>query len=230
MKNFLYWYYENKAFKAFISGDYPKAEELFQKMEEKFRDRIDIGHNIGLVRLAMKDYERAETSFLKEINDYGETLGRMRVLGDLYYAWGKAAKAKKAYESALENAASERSPSKETDIFFIKKRIEICSSEEVFELAGKAESEIEKGVQLLAAKQCDEAYEHFEKALAFDPICFPAINNMGVIALNNRKDYTDAIMRFKEVCKISSNPQAKRNLEHAEKAKKEAEKIKNKKT
>jgi hypothetical protein len=70
----------------------------------------------------------------------------------------------------------------------------------------------------MAEKKPDEAYEAFVRAADLDPTCFHALNNLGLIALNFRKDYRSAIKWFNAACAISSSPHPRRNLATAEKA------------
>ena len=77
------------ALNAYISTDYTKALKYYEKILRNNPCHPGLMYNIGLCYFAMKDYARAESFFMDELDRYGETGDRLRTLGDLYYRWKK---------------------------------------------------------------------------------------------------------------------------------------------
>jgi tetratricopeptide (TPR) repeat protein len=214
---------ERRALNAFATQDYAKAQEFFEELLEKTRHWGYL-RDLGLICMARKDFAGAEKYLLQELEYLGNSFSRFCALGDLYYMWGKSEKAITYYGKAG-NFAKEQGYSvdisqdiQEADLTLIKKRIEICRSPEAFARTRTSQAHLEEGNRLMNEKQYEQAYETFAQAVDADPTCYPALNNMGVIAQNYRKDYADSVARFKSVCEISSNPQMRRNLAAAEKS------------
>jgi tetratricopeptide (TPR) repeat protein len=167
--------------------------------------------------LALKDYPGAESCFLAELEDYGDSCSRRRALADLYYAWGRAEDAAEQYSIAHRLGAADSSPSRPgaPELRFAALRRETCSSPEAFAMSREASDDLDRGNALMTEKRWDDAYEVFERAAAADPSCFPALNNLGVIALNQRKDFPDAVERFEAAAALSSAPALSFNLAKA---------------
>jgi len=214
----LYRFLERRALNAYVVGDYVKAERGFVSMLKRGGNRLGIRHNLALARLALKDYEGAESCFLGELADYGESFSRLRALADLYYTWGKAEQAEPYYTAALALWEKDTAPSRASaeERRFAQLRLELCRDSDAFELSRGAELALDQGNALLTEKRWDEAYASFERAITLDATCFPALNNMGVIAMNQRRDYPDAIERFKAAVALSSAPALRMNLAKAE--------------
>ncbi|GAB1484627.1 hypothetical protein MASR2M78_34450 [Treponema sp.] len=214
----IYTFFERRALNAYVVGDYAKAERGFAAMLRRGGMRLGVRHNLALARLALKDYVGAEKCFLGELEDYGESFSRLRALADLYYAWGKSDQAEQYYTEALKIYQKDNAPSKAPieEKRFAELRLALCRDSVAFQLSREAELALDQGNALLQEKRWDEAYVSFERAIKLDASCFPALNNLGVIAMNQRKDYPDAIKRFKAAAKLSSAPALRMNLAKAE--------------
>jgi tetratricopeptide (TPR) repeat protein len=213
--NLLYAYYERRALNAFVENDFPKARDLFEKMLKKWPQRIGIRHNLGLVYVALRDFQAAEACFLKELEDYGESVSRHRALGDLYFSWGKAEASAQHYEKALALARAETSGSRSgiaPDINFMQRRIALCNNKEAFQRAMGGEEALQRGLEAQQQKDWDRSYREFKTAIEADPTNFPAWNNRGSIAMNIFKDYAEAERCFTEAAKLTAAPAIQQNL------------------
>lgn len=214
----IYRFYERIALNAYVSGDYPKAVLLFTRMERKWPGRAGLKHNLALSKLALRDYPGAEAGFLAELETYGPSFSRLRALADTYYSWGRAREAAERYKAAGELGRADTGPSRprKEELAFAAARLSICSSEDAYALTRSAEASLETGNAMMAERRWDEAYAAFESAAGADPTCFPAFNNLGVIAMNERKDYGMAARWFRSAAGLSSTPAIAQNLAQAE--------------
>ena len=80
---------ERFALNSFVSGDFERAEKYFLRLKEDDPDRMGVDHNMGLVKLGLKQFAEAEKFFLRDAELFGESYVRSRTLGDLYYIWGR---------------------------------------------------------------------------------------------------------------------------------------------
>ncbi len=214
----IYRFYERIALNAYVSGDYSRAVRLFARMVRKWPGRAGVGHNLALAKLALKDYPGAEAGFLAELETYGPSFSRLRALADTYYAWGRPREAAERYKAAGELGRADKGPSRprKEELTFAAERLALCLSEDAFALSRSAEDALEAGNAMMAAGRWDEAYASFESAGGADPTCFPAFNNLGVIAMNQRKDYMMAARWFRAAARLSSAPAVAQNLAQAE--------------
>lgn len=213
--NLLYTFYERRALNAFVENDFSKAKALFNKMLKKWPQRIGIRHNLGLVYVALRDFPAAEECFLKDLEDYGESLSRHRALGDLYFSWGKADKAAHHYDRALTIARDEKvmsKPNVQPDINFMQRRLALCKNEQAFVRAMEGEASLQRGLEAQQKKDWEQAYGEFKTAVEADPTNFPAWNNRGSIAMNIYKDLAEAERCFTEAAKLSTAPAIQQNL------------------
>jgi len=217
-RSFLYRYFERRALNALVSGQYEKAETYFLTLIQRWGSHPGLAHNVALAQFALKKYDQAETNFLAELEAYGETEERLKALGDLYFAWGRREDAQKRYAEALRLAQEADPPSRppEAEIRFLQKRISLCSHDDRFSQAQGSLALLDRGNSLLAEGRWDEAYAAFEAAVAADPTCYPALNNLGYIALNHRRAYADAAARFRSAAALSPLPTVRQNLLLAE--------------
>lgn len=201
--------WERTALNSFVMGRYAKAEEYFRKIQEVQPNKFGLGHNIGLVCLAQERYEEAETAFKNEVDRYGETFARNKTLGDLYYMWGKRNECRIYYTKALEGCDHEG------DKKLISKRIEYCETEESFRRAMDSYAELKRGNKIMAEKDYDGAYKAFKKSAALDPFNFQALNNMGALELNHKKDPEAAAVLFEKATALTSLGAIHNNLKQA---------------
>jgi len=213
--NLLYAFYERRALNAFVENDFLKARDLFSKMLKKWPQRIGIRHNLGLVYVALRDFSAAETCFLKDLEDYGESLSRYRALADLYFSWGQAGKAAFHYEKALAMARAEGPTSQlefQADLNFMVRRLAICKKDSAFIRAMDGDAALQRGLEAQNNKNWELAYKEFAAAVEADPTNFPAWNNRGSIAMNIYKDYTEAERCFTEAARLSAAPAIRHNI------------------
>ncbi|WP_319416281.1 tetratricopeptide repeat protein [Marispirochaeta aestuarii] len=198
------WYH--KAFNSLIQGDYERTEKYFSKIERKFPGRVGNSYNMGLVKLAQKEYETAEEYFLEECEKYGYTVTRNRTLGDLYYIWGKADKAKARYTEALKEV--EKPEQKR----LLQERIAKCSSENSFSRVMQSHSKYEEGISFQKEGETEKAKESYQKALELDSTNFQAANNLGSILLNEDGEPGEALQYFEKATLYSDLPGITQNI------------------
>ncbi len=211
----LYTFYERRALNAYVEQDFLKARDLFIKMLKKWPQRMGIRHNLGLVYLGLRDFPAAEHCFLKELQDYGDSVSRHRALGDLYFSWAKAAEAAAHYGTAINLLKTETSPTGSNfraDFNFLQRRLALCTDREAFARAMIGDAALQRGLEAQGKKDWNSAYEEFGAAAQADPTNFPAWNNRGSIALNIYKNYEEAQRCFTEAAKLSSTPAIQQNL------------------
>ncbi len=194
------------ALNSLISGDYEKAEKYFRKIHRYNPNEPGFDYNLGLVKLAQFKYEDAESYFKNDISLYGESYERLRVMGDLYYVWGKREEAASWYEKALQECKNE------IDKSLIKARLHNCSKIESFNNVVLSYRYYNEGNKLLESKEDEEALNLFSKAVELDNTNFQALNNKGSILMNYSRDYKKAEECFLKASRISNLPSIQKNL------------------
>ncbi len=198
------------ALNSFVSGDFPRAEKYFRLLKEREPDRMGVDHNLGLTKLAQKQYAEAERYFKRDMELFGQTAVRSRTLGDLYYVWGKRKEARKWYASALEDADDEAST------VLLRERIEICATDESFEPIHGSYAAFEEGVRLQRSGDAEGARLALQKAVDLDSTNFQAWNNLGSILMDNDANFSEALVCFRKAREYSSIPAIVNNIEQAE--------------
>jgi tetratricopeptide (TPR) repeat protein len=214
MKNlfgfFLVPMWERSAMNNFVLGRYAKAEEFFRKIQAVQPNKFALGHNLGLVCLAQERYEEAEGFFLRELELYGETYIRFKSLGDMYYIWGKREKCSEYYSKSLSLCEHEG------DRRLISRRMTLCADPAAFETAMESYRELKRGNTLMAEKDFDGSYDAFKKAVDLDPYNFQALNNLGALEMNHKKDIPAAVKFFEKASALTSLQAIHNNLKRAQ--------------
>jgi len=199
-------FYERQALSNLATSNFKRAEGLFKKIGKIDPYRRGVNYNLGLVYLSMKRYAEAEVYFLKEIEKEGKSYILVKALGDLYYIWAKRIRALDCYNSAYGLSVSEK------DRNFLLERIRKCEDENVFSKVRLSLEHLEFGNKFLSKKRFDEAAEEFRKAMFFDDTNFLACNNLAVILMNYRREYTSALELFKKADFLVDLPVIKQNI------------------
>lgn len=207
---FLIPMWERSAMNNFVLGRYAKAEEFFRKIQRVQPNKFALGHNIGLVCLAQERYEEAEKAFLRELDLYGETYVRFKTLGDLYYIWGRREPCADYYAKALPLC------DQDADKKLIGRRIELCGDPAAFEAAMESYRELKRGNKLMAERDYDGAYEAFVRAASLDSYNFQALNNLGALEMNHKKNNPAAVEFFEKATALTSLPAIHNNLRRAQ--------------
>ena len=214
MKNlfgfFFIRYWERAAMNNFVMGRYAKAEEFFMKIRDVQPEKYGLGHNLGLVALALEKYEEAERYFLREIEKYGETYIRFKSLGDMYYIWGNREKCGEYYKKSLDLCEHEG------DRRLLNRRIKVCGDPAAFETAMRSYAELKEGNRKMADKDFDGAYASFQKAAELDPYNFQAMNNLGALEMNHKKDIPASAEFFKKASALTSLQAIHNNYKRAQ--------------
>lgn len=196
------------------AGKPGKAERWYKKLEKFEPDSLEVLHNLGVIYIALNRHSEAEKYLLKEIDLYGESEIRDRVLGDLYYVSGNRDMAGRFYGKALtllQNGSRDKSTER-----FLRRRIKHCSEHLSYEKAMEGMKHYEDGAALYAKGDYDEALHSYNKAVRCDNSSYLAMNAAGTLLMNNIKDYEQARNFFRKALDLADIPLVKHNLELAE--------------
>lgn len=208
------WFFRRMALNYMTAGKPVKAEKWYRRLEKTDPDSLEVLHNLGVISISLKKFREAENYISREIEAYGESGIRLRVLGDLYYADGSMDKAGSAYGKALAQY-QEHGGDKSTENFLMK-RMTICKDRSLSARAMESGILLEKGQELFSKKLFDEALECFLRAAESDRSSYMALNSAGAILMNNRKDYSAARDFFRKALDLADIPLIKQNLALAE--------------
>lgn len=190
------------------SGKAEKAESWYRKFESMDPDNLQVLHNLGVIYISMKRFKDAEKCLLREIELYGDTEIRFRVLGDLYYSEGSRKNAGNAYQRALKlNAGWSKSTEN-----FLERRIKICKNKSMFAESVESGKFYEKGSALQIEGKQRGALDFFIKAAESDSTNFIALNAAGTVLLNHFNDYGAAMEYFQKALEVSDMPLIQGNL------------------
>ncbi len=212
--DFQKWLYRRMALNFMTAGKPGKAERWYKKLEKFEPDSLEVLHNLGVIYIALNRHSEAEKYLLKEIDLYGESEIRDRVLGDLYYVSGNRDMAGRFYGKALtllQNGSRDKSTER-----FLRRRIKHCSEHLSYEKAMEGMKHYEDGAALYAKGDYDEALHSYNKAVRCDNSSYLAMNAAGTLLMNNIKDYEQARNFFRKALDLADIPLVKHNLELAE--------------
>lgn len=214
LNSFRKWFYERMALNYMTSGNPLNAEKWYKKLEAIEPRNLAVLHNLGVISIALKKFSEAEKYITSEIEVYGESAIRLRVLGDLYYIEGSMENAGKTYARAL--ALYKECGCDDSTENFLKKRIKICKNKSLSAMAMESGVFMEKGPELVSKGRFHDALDMYLKAAECDKSSFLALNSAGTVLLNNIKDYTGARDCFRKALELADIPVIKQNLALAE--------------
>lgn len=202
--------WKKKALNAFVQGNYESAEMYFFKIAEAYPHDPGINYNIGLVKLALKEYLKAEENFLIDYNKYGSSYNRSKTLGDLYYIWGNAEKANQYYSEALEECDQKHQKR------FLMERISKCAAESKYNQVKLSHKNFEEGIFFQSEDLIEKAIQCYKDAIIQDNTNFQAANNLGSLLLNKENNPVGALKYFKMAATYSDLPGIKSNISKAQ--------------
>lgn len=208
------WFFQRIALNYMTSGDSLKAELWYRRYEKTDPDSIAAIHNLGVLYIALKRYDDAERYLLREIDLFGKSDLRYRILGDLYYSWGKRSKASAAYGESL--AMIKTYGGSSITARFLKKRIKQCGDKALYGKALQGMTLFEDGMRHFRDGNYDRALELYSEAARFDSSNFAALNEAGTIMMNRFMDYRSAERLFRKALDLAEIPVIRRNLALAE--------------
>jgi tetratricopeptide (TPR) repeat protein len=210
----LKWFYRRRALNCMTESRPDRAERWYKKLEVMEPESIQVLHNLGVISISLKKFREAERYILREIELFGESALRFRILGDLYYLEGDMGRAKEAYSRALVltgESGNDRSAGN-----LMKKRIAICGDKKLSAKAAESATLLEKGQELLSGGMIAGALEAFLRAAEYDRSSYMALNSAGTVYLNHMKDYTRAKGCFRRALELADLPLVRQNLMLAE--------------
>lgn len=203
---------ERKGFNALSGGNYHAAVEAFSELLRREPSRTGTRHNLGLAYLGSEEFEKAEECFLKDLELLGDYFPRFKVLGDLYYIWGKQEEANRWYRRALQEKESKQSEK------LLAERIRQTDSVEAFKSVREADAAYRKGVAALRAESYQEALDQFRRAAELNPTHVLAWNNAGTVLMNNFDSPDEARKVFQAGLEMEPLPILQMNLQKAAEA------------
>jgi len=212
MKNLRLFFLTRFALNAFISEDYRKALRYFEKIRQISPDYPGISYNMGLCCLGMQEYESAEARLLEDLEEFGESPDRLRILGDLYYRWGRQNRALESYIRLSEITGNDDEEG------WLMKRIDLLRSDESAEKALAAAAGLDTALIAMKEKDYGKARHLLEEAAEADPSSFQILNNLGVVAMRADRDPERALIYFRKAESLMPLPVHKENIRKAEKA------------
>jgi tetratricopeptide (TPR) repeat protein len=215
MQNILAPFWERFGLSAFAAGNYDRAEGYFRKLEQKDPNSMSVLRNLGLILMAKGDAEGAEAYLLREEKLYGKSFHRHAALADIAYARGRRREAEKRYRLALGEAESASGGSAEALRPLIDMRLAICGDEKSFASSRESMKVFAEAQKLKADGETEKAVETFLRSAALDPSNWPALNNAGIIYLENLGKPEEALKLFERAFEASRNIHAARNIEVA---------------
>ncbi|MCF7940682.1 MAG: tetratricopeptide repeat protein [Spirochaetia bacterium] len=209
--NLLDRYYQRRALNAMVEEKWVEAERFLKRQMNGKPPMMGLTYNLGLCLLAQQRYEEAEQLFLASIERYGESLRLCRILGDLYYLWGRREDAHRWYEAAFADDPAD--PERQ----LIAERIRLTGEQECFDRV------LESVELVIRARECftedpEQALGLYQKAADYDPTNIEALNNIGSIYFDHTQDPRTAATYFIKVLRLAHHQGAVKNLEKAEKA------------
>jgi len=208
------WFFERMGLNYMTAGKSLQSEKWYKKLEAMEPDNLAVLHNLGVICISLKKFTAAESYLKREIEIYGESGIRLRVLGDLYYIEGSMDKAGKVYGKAL-TLFQENGNDRNTENFLMK-RIKICNDKTLSARAIESGILLEKSPALLSNGKFNDALDLFLKAAEYDKSSYMALNSAGTVLLNNIKDYARARECFRKALELADIHVIKSNLALAE--------------
>lgn len=201
---------ERRALNTFVDGDYEKSLRLFLKLQALDPHKVGIEYNLGLIKLALKKYEEAET-YLVKAKERDESFQVLSSLADLYYLSNRRQKAGETYNKILNEAPDKRTR------HVIQTRMKNCTSEAYFEKVKKSWELLDEGLQLEKSDNINLAANCYKQAFLADETNFIAANNYGSYCMNIIEDYKQAQEYFRYADKLTYHPVIKDNLKNLDK-------------
>jgi tetratricopeptide (TPR) repeat protein len=208
------WLYGRMALNFMTAGRPEKAELWYKRLEPLEPESLAVLHNLGVICISLKKFDEAEKYLLREIELYGDSEIRYRVLGDLYHAGGKRENAGKAYGKALTLLQNNKGE-KATEVF-LRRRIKQCKDAAAYTRAVDGSRYYEEGLALYSKGDYAKAFDLYKLAVESDNAGFMAMNAAGTVLMNSIKDYENARLFFLKALDLADIPLIRGNLALAE--------------
>ena len=210
MKKILIKYYRHFALNALVSGDYKKSAGYLKKILKKSPYEKGINYNYAVCLIGSGDYDDAEKYLLKETEITGESFEILKTLGDICYLNSRPEKAKIYFEKAMKKSSTPKDKSS------IRKKILILKDQKKYKKMLNGYSLYEEGVSFLHNRNWIKAEDLFLQALNLDKENPFIYNNLGVIYMMHKKDFSLARDYFGRALEYSDLPSIKVNYQKAD--------------
>jgi len=208
------WLYGRLALNYMTAGKSEKAEIWYKRLKSLEPESLAVLHNLGVICISLKKFDEAEKYLLREIELYGDSDIRYRILGDLYYNSGRRENAGKAYGKSLtllQNGIGDKSTER-----FLRRRIKQCKEISHYTKAMDGARYYEEGMALYSKGDYVKAFELYQKAVECDNASYIALNAAGTVLMNSIKDYENARTFFLKALELADIPLIQGNLALAE--------------
>ena len=207
-------FYERMALNNMTAGRAEKAEKWYRLLEKLDPESPAVLHNLGVIYISLKKFDEAERYLLREIEVFGESGIRFRVLGDLYFMTGRRETAGKVYGKALtmlQDGVGDKSTIK-----FLRRKIKQCRDISSFSKARDGAKYYEEGFAFYLEGDYMKALDLYRKAVLSDNSSYMALNAAGTILMNHVRDYENARDYFQKALELADIPLIRNNLVLAE--------------
>lgn len=204
-------YHNQLGLNAFVTGENRRAEKHFLKLIALFPEREGLHYNCALAQMGLKKFDQAEELLLREIARFGDSYVRRKTLGDLYYISGNFPAALKTYQHCRHMDGAN------ADLRLLQLRSDCCRDPERYVELRRSLGCYERGAVLVRSDP-EVAETLLKEAVRLDPSNFLVLNNLGVIAMNHRREYPTAYAYFQQSLELSAQPVVQQNLNLVQKA------------
>ena len=205
------WYIQRRMLNAMVQNNWKEAERYIHILIHHSGSSMGLQYNLALVTLGLGKKQEAYSILIQSVETYGESLRLCRLLGDIQYIDGQGAEAKHWYAAALVNNPKE----KETKLLTI--RLEILNNPNRYERVQETMKTIPLALQAMKTDP-HRSLDLYLHILEDDPSQIEALNNTGVLYLENFKNAALAEQYFSRVLELVDHSGAVRNLAKAKKA------------
>jgi len=209
MKKIIKKFYEHNAYNALASEDYEKSGQYFKKILNLFPFEKGANYNYAVSLIGAGKYNKAEIFLRKELDISGEKFEILRALGDVYYLNDKRLKARSFIKMAIKRCPEPK------EMTALKKKLGITSDKKKYKLMLKGYSLYEKGTLFLQNNEWHKAQALFLEAADYDRYNPFIYNNLGVISMMYKKNYTEAKKYFDKALEHTDLLAIKNNYQKA---------------
>ena len=203
------FFYRRFALNAFVMERYDVALRYFEKVAALCPGEPGVHYNMGVCQMGLKYFDASEASFLEELHRNGRTWDRCKALGDLHYLWGNRTSALAWYEGCRKLATLGHGGN------WLDRRIALLESEQSMTRVMASMRLLEEGLAAMAEKDHGKAEAAFEAAMENDPTNIQALNNLGVLRMDQHRDPKGAADCFRRAVALYDAPVYAINLKKA---------------
>lgn len=205
------WYYQRRMLNAMVQHSWQEAERYTRKLMARSGESMGLQYNLALIALGAGRVEEAYDLGERAVKRYGESLRLCRLLGDISYPEGHADRARRWYSLALSDGPDRK------ESLLMTRRLEILGDSARYDEVVQLLALLPKANALME-EDPEEAKRLYLQVVERDSTQVEALNNLGVLSLEEGNDAEQAIGWFTKVLALVDHQGAVRNLAKAKKA------------